>query len=139
MHRSNAGFTIIELVVVIVILGLLVTIVGPRAIDALRKAFQDKAEIDILAIDSALQEYAISNNTRYPESLEELVTPDENGYRFLKQMKVPVDPWGNEYGYEPPGSGRPDPRIFTLGRDGAPGGDGEDTDISNITLRGGEE
>jgi general secretion pathway protein G len=136
---AQAGFSLAELMVVIVIIGLLATLVAPRAIDFLKRAFGNKAEIDIYALESAVEDYVIQNSGKYPESLDSLVIPDENGYRYLKQMKIPKDPWGTEYQYEPPYPGHPDPRIYTLGADGAPGGEGENKDISNIQLHGGEE
>jgi len=141
-QRSQAqkrGFSLAELMVVIVIIGLLATLVAPRAFDALMRAMRDKAEIDIMSIANALEEYAINNAGQYPDSLETLVTPDENGHTYLNQMRVPLDPWDMEYQYEPPGGNQTRPRVFTLGKDGAVGGDGDDRDIDNITLLGGEE
>ncbi len=135
----KSGFSLAELMVVIVILGLLATLVVPKVFDSLKRAFSGKVRSDIMAIASALDDYAINNGGRYPDSLDELVTPDENGYTYLKQKSVPLDPWQMEYQYEPPVAGRPDPRVFTLGADGAVGGDGDNEDISNILLLGGEE
>lgn len=136
---QKGGFSLAELMVVIVILGLLATLVVPKVFDSLKRAFVGKVKSDIMAISSALDDYAINNGGRYPETLEELVTPDENGYSYLKQKSVPIDPWQMEYQYEPPVPGRPDPRVFTLGADGSVGGEGDNEDVSNITLLGGEE
>lgn len=136
---KKSGFSLAELMVVIVILGLLATLVVPKVFDALKRAFGGKVKSDIMAISSALDDYAINNGGKYPESLEDLVTPDENGYTYLKQKSVPQDPWSMEYQYEPPVPGAPDPRVFTLGADGTPGGEGENQDMSNIILLGGEE
>jgi general secretion pathway protein G len=94
-----------------------------------------KAEADILAIDSALQEYAIANGGKYPDSLEALVTPDANDKSFLDQPHIPKDAWGNEYIYERPGPGNPRPIVQSYGKDGRPGGAGGDADIDNLTLR----
>ncbi len=107
--------------VVIVILGLLATLVVPKVFDSLMRAMSGKAKSDIMAIAAALDDYAVNNGGRYPETLEELVTPDENGHTYLKQQSVPLDPWSMEYQYEPPMSGQPLPRVFTLGKDGVPG------------------
>jgi len=137
--RRNAGFSLAELMVVIVILGLLATLVVPKVVASLGRAFQGKVKSDITTITNSLNEYAINNGTRYPESLDELVTPDENGFTFLNARSVPLDPWGNEYQYEPPMPGQPEPRVYTLGKDGQVGGEGENADISNFSLQGGED
>ncbi|MFT7669649.1 MAG: general secretion pathway protein G [Planctomycetota bacterium] len=137
---KKGGFSLAELMVVIVILGLLATLVVPKVFDALKRAFVGKVKSDIMAIDSALSDYAINNGGRFPDSLEDLVVPDENGYTYLKQKSVPQDSWGMEYQYEPPmGGSQPDPRVYTLGADGAVGGENDDADISNISLLGGED
>ena len=135
-HRLRAGFTLAELMVVIVIIGLLATLVVPNVMKRLFKAQRTKAEADISALDNAIELYMIENNGRYPETLEVLVTPDENGESYLKQISVPRDPWDNEYYYEPPSGGRPY-NIYSYGKDGSPGGDGDDADITLEQLRGG--
>ena len=135
--RSRAGFSLAEMMVVIVILGLLATLVVPNVIQRLGKAFEGKAETDIMSIDSAIKEYVILNGGKYPETLESLVTPDENGETFLDSRTLPVDPWGNEYLYEPPGSGEPRARIYSYGKDGQPGGEGSDRDIDNWSIKDG--
>ena len=129
----RSGFSLAELMVVIVIIGLLATGVAPRLLDRLGDAKWGKAKSDIMSISGALNQYYI-NNGRYPDSLEELVTPDENNRRYLEQRVVPRDPWGNEYGYEPPNSSEPDPRIVCYGADGNPGGTGDDMDRDNIMI-----
>ncbi len=135
---ARAGFTLAEMMVVIVILGLLATLVVPNVLQRLATAFTGKVKADIVAIESALEEYAINNSGRYPESLEALVTPDVNGHTYLKQTSLPKDPWKNEYVYERPGPGQPYARIATLGKDMQPGGEGEDRDIDNLMIRNGE-
>ena len=136
--NPKAGFSLAELMVVIVILGLLATLVVPAVVNKLKAAFGGKAKADITAISSALDDYWI-NNQRYPESLDELVTPDENGERYLKQRAVPTDPWGNPYLYDPPYPGEPVPKVYTYGADNAPGGEGENEDLSNWKLMGDED
>lgn len=135
-HRR--GFSLAELMVVIVILGLLATLVVPSVVDKLKGAQRGKARTDITVIANALDEYAIQNAGRYPDSLEILVTPDANGQTYLKQRQVPRDPWGNEYMYEPPFPGEPRPRVYTLGRDNAVGGEGEDSDLDNFMILDGQ-
>ena len=136
--RNRAGFTLAEMMVVIVILGLLATLVVTNVMKNLGQAMGGKVASDIVAIESALENYAINNSGRYPESLEPLVTPDVNGQTYLKGTVLPKDPWKNEYQYEPPGSGQPHPKIYTLGKDMQPGGEGDDRDIDNMMIRNGE-
>lgn len=138
-RTGKGGFSLAELMVVIVIIGLLATLVVPNVVARLKVAFGGKAKADITALASALDDYAINNGGRYPDSLEELVTPDENGHTYLKQKAVPLDPWGNEYLYEAPVPGQPDPRVYTLGADGSPGGDGDGKDLDNWTIQGREQ
>lgn len=94
-----------------------------------------KAKADIVQLESALREYSLANGGKFPASLEALVTPDLNGFTYLKATRIPLDPWGNEYLYEPPDSGGGPPTIRTLARDGRPGGEGDDADIDNLSLR----
>lgn len=136
-YRSvRAGFSLAELMVVIVIIGLLATIVVPNVWRKFFVAQDVKARADISAIAAAITEFAINNQGRPPDSLEVLVTPDENNQRYLDRSSVPKDPWGNEYQYEPPRSGQ-DFRVYTYGADGAPGGEGKDGDIDNEMVKEG--
>jgi general secretion pathway protein G len=123
------------MMVVIVIIGLLATLVVPNVIQKIAVAFGGKAKSDIVAIESALKEYAITNGGKYPDSLEVLVTPDANGHTYLEGKRIPKDPWKNEYQYDPPSPGHPEPRVYSFGKDGQPGGEGDDADISNETIR----
>ena len=136
-RRRRKGFTLAEMMVVIVILGLLATLVVPNVLQKLAIAFGGKVKADIVQIDSALKEYAINNNGTFPDSLEMLVTPDANGNTYIEGKKVPRDPWKNEYQYEVPSPGQPLPRVFTLGKDGQPGGEGDNADVDNFTIRDG--
>jgi len=137
-RSTAAGFTLAEMMVVIVIIGLLATLVVPNVLKRFAFASKEKAKVDITSIESALKEYAITNGGKYPDSLEALVTPDVNGHTFIEGSKVPKDPWGNEYLYEPPGPGQPQPRVYSYGKDGQAGGEGDDGDFDNISLREGE-
>jgi general secretion pathway protein G len=127
--KRRAGFTLAEMMVVIVIIGILATIVVPNVWQKFFQGQQAKIKADITVLKEALDSYAMNNTGQYPESLQKLVDPDLNGHRYLTQTKVPRDPWNEEYGYEPPSPGQPQPRIYTLGRDKAIGGEGEDADI----------
>ncbi|MBK7876574.1 MAG: type II secretion system major pseudopilin GspG [Planctomycetes bacterium] len=131
-RAARRGFSLAEMMVVIVIIGLLATLVIPNVMDKFRAAGVEKAKTDITSLINALNEYAIRNAGKYPESLEVLVTPDQNGYRYLQAQKVPKDPWKQEYSYEPPtGSGNQDPHVWSYGKDGQPGGE---DDIDSRTM-----
>jgi len=138
IRLNEQGFTLIELMVVIVIIGLLATLVVPRVLRNLFVANVGKAKADIVAIGSAVDQYAIENNGKYPESIEVLITPDENGFTYLSQETTPKDPWGNEYVYEPPPPGTHAYRVLTYGSDGVPGGEADALDIDIVMIRNGE-
>jgi general secretion pathway protein G len=132
------GFTLVELMVVIVIIGLLATLVALTVLPNLGKAADQKAKADIATLDQALELYRLGN-LNYPstaDGLQALVKPpasltDPARYQaggYIK--KLPNDPWGRPYLYASPGQhGTFD--IYTLGADGAPGGTGENADIGN--------
>ena len=140
MNRINrqAGFTLIEIMVVIVIIGILASVVVPRVMDNPDKARTAKAKHDIQALESALDIYRLDNFT-YPttdQGLEALVTkpggsPEPKNWKnggYIKKLRK--DPWGNDYLYLHPGQhGEMD--IYSLGADGAPGGDGVFADIGS--------
>ena len=136
-RRARRGFTLAEMMVVIVIIGLLATLVVPNVIKRFFQAQSTTARANISTIMQSLSEYAINNSGKYPDSLEPLVTPDEKGHCYLEgyKGKIPKDPWKNEYQYDPPQSGQPRPRVYSLGRDGSPGGEGEDADIDSENLK----
>jgi len=129
--RARRGFSLAELMVVIVILGLLATLVAQNVVPILFRANTSVVKSDISAICGAIDNFLINNGNRPPESLEVLVTPDENGHTYLNSL--PLDPWKNAYVYEPP-VGTQRYRVICYGRDGAPGGEGEDADIDNISI-----
>ncbi|HFD92624.1 MAG TPA: type II secretion system protein GspG [Gammaproteobacteria bacterium] len=136
MHRISStfrlnqrGFTLIEVLVVVVILGILAAIIVPNIMDKPGAAKITKAKADIRAIESAMNMYRLDNHV-YPttdEGLEALVP------KYLPRL--PKDPWDRPYQLLSPGThGEFD--IFTLGRDGQQGGEGEDADIGNWNLDG---
>jgi general secretion pathway protein G len=134
-RAARAGFSLAELMVVIVILGLIATIVVPNLLQRFGVAQRKKAEIDIASIEQAIDQFAIENNGKLPDSLEMLVTPDENGKTFLRgYTTVPLDPWKNPYMYDPPSAGQ-EFRVISYGKDGQPGGEGDDADIDSTTIR----
>jgi general secretion pathway protein G len=142
-RRLGAGFTLIEIMVVVVILGILAAIIVPRISDEPDKARVTKARQDIRAIEGALQLYKL-DNFYYPstqQGLEALVQkpggepPARNWKAGGYLSRLPKDPWGNPYQYLQPGlKGEFD--LFSLGADGRPGGDGTDADVGNWNIEG---
>jgi general secretion pathway protein G len=137
---AQRGFTLIEIMVVVIIIGILAAIVAPNVIGRVDDAQVTKAKAEIANIENALKFYRLDNFT-YPSSeqgLEALVTkPADPNIRNWKQggylPSLPSDPWGNPYLYLNPGNnGEID--VYTLGRDGRPGGEGIDADIGNWNL-----
>lgn len=137
------GFTLIEIMVVVVILGILAAIVVPNIIDRPDAAREAKARQDIQAVDSALKLYRL-DNYQYPtteQGLAALVNkpssqPEPRNWKSGGYLDhLPTDPWGNVYHYRNPGQHGPID-IYTLGRDNQPGGDGPDADIGNWTVDG---
>ncbi len=135
--RRMRGFTLIEIMVVVIIIGLLAAIVAPQVIGNIDKAQVTKAKVEIEAIEDAMKFYRL-DNFQYPtteQGIEALVSqPNDPSIRNWRPggylEEVPRDPWGNPYQYLNPGNnGEID--IYTLGRDGRPGGEGIDADIGN--------
>ena len=134
--RAIRGFTLLELLVVILIIGLLTGIVGPRFLSQIGRSEVTTARAQMDAFDKALQAYRIDMG-RYPttaEGLQALVTAPGNDPRwrgpYLKG-DVPKDPWGTPYGYANPSTRGKDFDLTSLGHDRAPGGTGDDADLSN--------
>lgn len=96
---------------------------------------EGRARADIISLHSALLEYALAHDGAFPDSLDALVEPDENGYRYISCLEVPRDPWGRPYFLRKPVEGEGNVHVVSLGRDGVEGGRGEDADIdSQVTL-----
>ncbi|MBL0712542.1 MAG: type II secretion system major pseudopilin GspG [Desulfosarcina sp.] len=138
--RRSRGFTLIELMVVIVILGILAGLIIPRIMGRPDEAKQLKARMQIESLETTLKLYRLDNGS-YPstdQGLEALVTKPETppiprkwrdgGY--LEKGKVPADPWSNPFVYLSPGV-HGDFDIFSYGEDGVSGGEGKDSDINN--------
>lgn len=122
---GRAGFTLIEILLVVVIIGLLATVVTVSIPRNLEKARRNKAAADIQAISVAVQAYYMDEG-KYPGSLEALTTGEEP---YLE--KLPLDPWGNPYVYAYPGSHKPLKfDLYSYGPDGVP----SDDDIANWKL-----
>jgi general secretion pathway protein G len=132
------GFTLIELMIVVVILGLLATIVMPKILSRPEQARRVKAKIDIRNIQSALA-YFKTDTGRFPttsEGLEALVSGSGiQGYNkdgYLE--RVPLDPWGHKYVYISPGIKSKDCDLKSYGKDGEEGGTGDDSDIESWNI-----
>ncbi len=142
-RRFEGGFTLIEIMVVMVILGILAGLIIPRIMGRPEEARRTKAQIQIESIETALKLYKLDNGF-YPtteQGLQALIEPPsvgklasawrEGGY--LEKGKVPKDPWGNEYVYLSPGI-HGDFDLVSYGADGETGGEGKDMDINNWEL-----
>jgi general secretion pathway protein G len=135
-QRRARGFSLIELLVVLAILGLLAAIAGPKVLGKLGGAKSDSAKLQIEEFGSALDLYNLEVG-RYPttqEGLQALAQSPAGASKwngpYLKKKEVPKDPWGNEFHYEAPGKHGPFD-LYSLGADNKEGGEGEDKDLVN--------
>jgi general secretion pathway protein G len=141
MRNRQSGFTLIEIMVVVVILAVLGALVVPKILENVDKARVTRAQSDIRAIQTALDLYRL-DNFKYPtteQGLQALVKqpadPTITNYRSGGYLpSLPKDPWNNIYLYASPGADGREYDIITYGRDGKPGGEGYDADISTSTL-----
>lgn len=140
IRRNAAGFTLIELMVVIVIIGLLATVVTLNVLPSQDRAMVEKARTDVSLLEQALDTYRLEN-LAYPRSedgLQALLKPPASLSRPERYRaggyirRLPTDPWGNAYRYRHPGQHGPFD-VYSLGADGAEGGEGNDADIGNWT------
>lgn len=132
--NKSDGFSLLELMVVMAIIGLLVGLVGPALMNKLGGAKTDTAKTQISQLSTALNSYAIDMN-KYPSSAEGLKALVEkqssSKWRgpYLQDGKLPKDPWDNDYIYKAPGDAGRKFDITSYGADGRAGGDGENADI----------
>ncbi|MDP7063194.1 MAG: type II secretion system major pseudopilin GspG [Planctomycetota bacterium] len=130
--RRNSGFTLIEIMVVVLIVGLLIGTVGPNIWNALFSSQAKVAGNQIRLFHTTLDQYKLEVY-RFPDSLDDLTEPNPTtGHPFLKV--IPLDPWNNEYDYEKDSEGNP--FITCYGADGEPGGENENQDITSETVLG---
>jgi general secretion pathway protein G len=139
-ERGRRGFTLFELLVVIVVIGILAAVVAPDIFRSVGDANVGAARVQIENLALALDQYRLDNHA-YPSSDQGLAAlrsvptrgaePTRWRGPYLKR-EVPSDPWGNPYRYLSPGRSNPTAYdLYSLGRDGRPGGDGEDADVTS--------
>jgi len=141
--KNNKGFTIIEILVVLVILGILGSLIVPKLLDKPDEARVTKAQLDIKAIESALKIYKLENSI-YPtteQGLQALVKqtdiePVPASFKKGGYLEdVPKDPWGGDYIYRSPGDEERDYEIISYGADRKEGGEGVNADITSYTQK----
>ena len=137
-RQGSKGFTLVEIMVVVVILGILAAFVVPKVMDRPDQARLTKAQNDIASLEAALNLYKL-DNYNYPDTdqgLEALTSPPDNAAQWKEGGyidRLPKDPWGQDYLYLFPGeNGTID--VFTYGADRRPGGTGMNADIGNWQL-----
>ena len=140
LFKDSRGFTLIEMIVVVIILGLLAGLVGPRLFGRVGQSKQVAARAQIELLGSALDQYSLDTGSYPPGSLglQALVqNPSVAGWGgpYLKKNAIPLDPWGNPYNYKccPGDHGEYD--LWSDGADGRPGGEGENADVNSWSLK----
>jgi general secretion pathway protein G len=134
---SQRGFSLVEILVVLVIMGLLISIVAPTVLNRADEARVQKAYADFKAIETALKIYRLDNYV-YPtteQGLEALVEassldPEPRNFKAGGYLQLPLDPWGRPYLYLSPGE-KGEIDIYTLGADGVAGGEDQNADVGN--------
>lgn len=133
---GEGGFTLLELLVVLGIIVMLATVAGPQVLRYMGKARTDTAKAQVGALTTALELYALDNGS-YPVQqvgLSALMQPPPGATQwrgpYIKRAEGLKDPWGRPYQYRYPGQ-QAQVEIFSLGRDNAPGGTGEDQDVTS--------
>jgi general secretion pathway protein G len=141
-RTGQRGFTLIEIMVVVIIIGLLAAVIVPSVISKVDEARVTKAKADIQSLETALTMFRL-DNSKYPttdQGLQALmVQPTDPSIRHWRPggylQHVSKDPWGADYQYVYPGTHGREYDLFTLGADGQPGGDGTNADIGNWNIQ----
>ena len=145
MNDREGGFTLLEILVVITILGILASLIAIRIMDKPGEARSTKAQLDISTLENALKLFKLDNGF-YPstdQGLQALVERSTTGrisgkWReggYLEKGVVPKDPWDNDYIYLSPGVHNRDFDLWSYGGDGEEGGEGEDEDVTNWIIK----
>ncbi len=139
IKRQN-GFTLIEMLVVIIIMGVLAAVVGPRFFGRTDQAKVSAAKSQIETLSIAIDSYQLDNGF-FPTTEQGLkalleksrTAPEPKNWKgpYMRKREIPLDPWGNPYEYECPGKNSPDYDLISYGKDGKEGGSGDDADITN--------
>ena len=140
-REAQRGFTLIEIMVVVIIIGLLAAVIVPSVINKVDEARISKAKADIQSLETALTMYRL-DNSKYPttdQGLQALIVqPTDPSIRHWRPggylQRVSKDPWGQDYQYVFPGTHGKEYDLYTLGADGQPGGDGPNADIGNWNI-----
>jgi general secretion pathway protein G len=140
-HARQRGFTLIEIMVVVIIIGLLAAVIVPSVINKVDEARVAKAKSDIQGLETALTMFRL-DNSKYPttdQGLQALIQqPTDPSIRHWRVggylQRVSKDPWGADYQYVYPGTHGREYDLYTLGADGQPGGDGPNADIGNWNI-----
>jgi general secretion pathway protein G len=141
MRNRHSGFTLIEIMVVVVILAVLGALVVPNILDKVDNARVTAAKTDIRSIGTALDLYRL-DNFKYPTTEQGLLAlvkqpadPTITNYPAHGYLKsIPIDPWRNAYVYTSPGADGREYDITSYGKDGKPGGEGYDADINSFSI-----
>ena len=144
INSNQKGFTLIEVLVVVVIMGMLIGLIGPNVLGQVDRARVTTAKTDIVSLSQALDMYKLDNHF-YPttdQGLDALVSkpngsPEPRNWNsggYIKGSKLPLDPWDGEYVYFSPGEDGQPYELLSLGADGRVGGNGYDGDISSSPL-----
>jgi general secretion pathway protein G len=139
--KNQKGFTLIEIMVVVIILGILATIVLTNVMGREDEARINAAKVQIRSLEGALDGFKLDNGF-YPttdQGLEALIKKPETGRiptkwkdgGYLKPARIPKDPWGNDYHYYSPGNEGREYEIISYGADGEPGGEKRNADIES--------
>ena len=131
--KRSSGFTLIEILVVLAIIGLIAAVAAPQVFNRLGGAKHDSAKVQIEALSTGIDLYRLEVG-QLPESLDALISKPSSVDRwngpYLRKSVIPKDPWGKEYFYKAPGE-HGDFDLFSLGADGSEGGEGEDRDMNS--------
>jgi general secretion pathway protein G len=136
--RLSQGFTLMEIMIVMVIIGMIAALVGPNIFKKFFGAQRDAAFTQIRGIEGALDQHRL-DTFKYPDSLDGLIKNTVNSPRwdgpYLKPG-IPKDPWGNDYQYKKPGREGRDYDLYSFGGDGREGGEGDNADINGWEVKG---